>query len=412
MPQNQQKTKFPGVYTDKNGKFFIQTEFGIDRVTGKRVRKKSRADKHGNPFNSAAEAYKELTRLKYEYHQSQGYSNYRMKYRQFMEEHYIPYYRTTVEHSTFSVREKNLLQLCDRFGDTTLRSITLEQVQMFRTWLLTSQDEDGAGYSQGYASLIFGMFRKSLDYALQMGYVEKNISKQSNAIPKGKSNVPYWTKSEFEAVISQIYIEDVYEHLNFVMIWVYFMTGVRVNEGCALQWNDVDFDKQRLRVHHMLIVKNKKEWTRNSYSKTKDGRRMISLDKDTIDVLKKWREAQKKIGLGHENDFIFSYDGLPMLKSTISRIIKRYAKIAHVKPIQAKGLRHSHASLLINELNVSVLILSKRLGHSSPEITLKHYSHLWDGADEAITNEMVGIINVSFPSSSLVHFNGNQSISK
>lgn len=32
----------------------------------------------------------------------------------------------------------------------------------------------------------FGMFRKSLDYALQMGYVEKNISKQSNAIPKGK----------------------------------------------------------------------------------------------------------------------------------------------------------------------------------------------------------------------------------
>ena len=59
----------------------------------------------------------------------------------------------------------------------------------------------------------------------------------------------------------------------------------RQNEGCALQWNDVDFDKQRLRVHHMLIVKNKKEWTRNSYSKTKDGRRMISLDKDTIDAV-------------------------------------------------------------------------------------------------------------------------------
>lgn len=97
-----------------------------------------------------------------------------------------------------------------------------------------------------------------------------------------------------------------------------------------------------------------------------------------------------------------------MLKSTISRINKRYA---HVSPIQSKGLRHSHASLLINELNVSVLILSKRSGHSSPEITLKHYSHLWDGADEVITNEMLGIINVYFPSSSLVQFNGNQSIS-
>ena len=137
MPQNQQKTKFPGVYTDKDGRFFIQTEFGRDRVTGKRVRKKSRFDQHGNPFNSAAEANKELTRLKYEYQQSQGYSNYRMKYRQFMEEHYIPYYRTTVERSTFSVREKNLLQLSDRFGDTTLRSITLAQVQMFRCRIFT-----------------------------------------------------------------------------------------------------------------------------------------------------------------------------------------------------------------------------------------------------------------------------------
>ena len=100
-----------------------------------------------------------------------------------------------------------------------------------------------------------------------------------------------------------------------------------------------------------------------------------------------------------------------MMKFTISRIIKRYSNIPHVKPIQAKGLRHSHASLLINKLNVSVLILSKRLGHSSPEITLKHYSHLWDSTDEVITNEMVGIINVSFPSSSLVNFNGKQSIS-
>ena len=100
-----------------------------------------------------------------------------------------------------------------------------------------------------------------------------------------------------------------------------------------------------------------------------------------------------------------------MMKFTISRITKRYSNIPHVKPIQAKGLRHSHASLLINKLNVSVLILSKRLGHSSPEITLKHYSHLWDSTDEVITNEMVGIINVSFPSSSLVNFNGKQSIS-
>ncbi len=64
-----------------------------------------------------------------------------------------------------------------------------------------------------------------------------------NQFLKWKKNVAYWTKNEFEKVISKIYIEDFYEHMCFVKLWVYYMTGVRVNEWTALWWNDVDFEK-------------------------------------------------------------------------------------------------------------------------------------------------------------------------
>ncbi|GIN96957.1 hypothetical protein J6TS1_28270 [Siminovitchia terrae] len=67
--------------------------------------------------------------------------------------------------------------------------------------------------------------------------------------------------------------------------------------------------------------------------------------------LEEWKARQAKIGI---HDFVFSYDRMPMLKSTISRIIGRFAKLANVHRVQAKGLRHSHASYLINEFNVSV----------------------------------------------------------
>lgn len=174
------------------------------------------------------------------------------------------------------------MKIRDRFSDTTLRGISIEQVQTFRTWLLTDSSDGGAGYSQSYASLVFGLFRKSLDYALQMGYIDHNISKRSKAIPKGKSIIPYWTKAEFEAVISTIFLGDIYEHLCFVMLWTYFMTGILVNEGCALQWSDIDFNNARIRIHHMLVIKTKAEWTRNPYTKTEDGKRMISIDEDTI----------------------------------------------------------------------------------------------------------------------------------
>ncbi|WP_238907568.1 site-specific integrase [Clostridium sp. YIM B02506] len=410
--KTQQKTKYPGVYVDDKGNYFYQTEFGTDRITGKRIRKKSRTDLNGRHFTSAFEANKELTRLKREYHKVNSYANYKMSYEQFMNQVYIPYYKTEVEESTFYVKKRILENIRDRFSSIPLRSISIEHVQTFRTWLLTGSEDGGAGYSQAYASLVFGVFRKSLDKAVEMQYLEQNVSKKVKGIQKGKAIVPYWTKQEFEKVINTIYIEDFYEFLSFVIIWIYYMTGVRVNEGTALYWNNVDFVKKRLIVHHMLIIKNKTEWKRNSYTKTEDGKRIIALDDDTIKILKEWRVRQKEIGLGEEDSFVFSYDGSPMIKSTIGRIISRYSKFAGVKKIQAKGLRHSHASYLINEFNVSVLVLCQRMGHSSPEITLKHYAHMWSGADTEIAERITGNITIKTAESTKIKFNGNQSLKK
>lgn len=407
---SQQTTRYPGVYKDETGKFFYQTELGIDRVTGKRVRKKGRKDHLGTPFSSARAAHIELTRVKREYHKINCYANYQLTYRQFMETIYIPFYRSNVQENTFQSRESGLKKITERFKDQRLRDISLEDVQYFRTFLLLDTKAGGLGYTKSYAAMIFSMFRRSLDFAAKMGYLDYNISKKIDAIPRSKPSVSYWTKTEFQRVISTIYLGDTYEHLCFVMLWVYFMTGVRVNEGCALLWNDVDFEKGKLRVHHMLIIKNKRTWKRNPYGKTVNGRRVISLDSDTLEILKQWKEVQSGIGLGSEKDFIFSYDGFPMVKPTISNIIKRYAILAGVHPIQIKGLRHSHASYLINEFNVSVLILSKRMGHSSPDITLKHYSHMWTGADEAIVEDMAGNIIFDKSSQSHLNFNGNRAV--
>ncbi|HFZ6941660.1 TPA: tyrosine-type recombinase/integrase [Streptococcus agalactiae] len=406
------KTRYSGVFIDTKGKYFYETELGIDKISGKRIRKKSRKDSNGKPFSTAREAYLELTRIKREYHKAHAYANYNMNVKQFILDCYIPYYKSYVEESTYAVRIKNLEKIAERFENRTLRNLTIEDIQNYRIWLLSRKEENGSGYSQAYASLIFGMFRKSLDYAVEMGYLENNISKKAKAIPKGKAIVPYWTKVEFERVIAQICIDDFYEHLNFVMLWTYFTTGIRINEGMGLFWNDIDFAKKRMRVHHMLILKSRKNWQRNAYTKTSDGKRIISLDDDTIAILKHWKKRQKEIGLGNETDFVFTYDSFPMIKSTLARIIKRYSELAGVKRIQGKGLRHSNASYLINEFNVSVLILSKRLGHSSPEITLKHYSHLWSGADESIDEIMSGNISIHTAPKTKIQFNGNQNLKR
>lgn len=59
------KTKYTGVYSDANGKFFYQTELGVDKATGERIQCKSRKDQLGQPFATAYAAHKELIRVKH-----------------------------------------------------------------------------------------------------------------------------------------------------------------------------------------------------------------------------------------------------------------------------------------------------------------------------------------------------------
>lgn len=396
------KTKYTGVYVDAKGSFFYQVELGVDKATGKRLSKKGRKDQNGRRFKSAHAAYVELTRIKNEYLIQNGYSNYDMTYRQFMKDIYLPYYEAKVKHSTFLTRESALSIITNRFADSKMRDMTMDDAERFRLDLLNN-----FGFSQNYAALVYGMFRSSLTYAVKRNIIDSNTALLTDAIAKKKAIVPYWTKEDFEQVLTSFYLDDYYDHMSFVIVWLFFMTGLRVSEGLALQWSDVDLNKRKLRVHHNLEMHNQSDYTLNPYTKTDSGQRIITIDADTAEILAEWKKIQASNGV---KGFIMSYDDQPLYRSTVARIIKRHAKAAGVHEIEAKGLRHSHVSYLINEFNADILVVSKRLGHSSPEITLKHYAHLWNRNDEVIAEQLSGNITINTANAPTIHFNGNQAV--
>lgn len=394
------KTRYAGVYKDERGSFFYQCFLGRDPETGKKVTKKGRKASNGKPFKNAHEAYIELTRIRNEYLEENGKANYRMTYGIFLKKKFIPKYKADVEQNTFESRNSAFSIMYKRFGSKRLEDITAVDCDEFRTWLLTENN-----YSKGYAALVYIAFRQSMRYATRMGYIRKNVSLMTKAVPKSKAVVPYWTKSQFERVVSQCYLESYDQFLAFILIWTYFMTGIRVSEGLALQWDDIDFENSKLRIHHNLVMKNKHDYKIKPYTKTSNGMRTISLDATTLSYLSQWRTAQHS---RIKSQFIFSYDGLPLHRSSIRNIIARYAKMAGVPVIQAKGLRHSHVSYLINEFNADVLTVSRRLGHSSPDITLKYYAHLWNRNDDTLTDQMTNNISFKPATENRVGFQGNQ----
>ena len=107
---------------------------------------------------------------------------------------------------------------------------------------------------------------------------------------------------------------------------------------------------------------------------------MIELGYQTIETLKLWQEKQfKQILLAGENwqdnDLIFATDqGAPLRSKGIRYRFYKLLETAGLPKMRLHDLRHTAASLMLNS-GIPILVVSKRLGHSSVSVTLDTYAH-------------------------------------
>lgn len=107
-----------------------------------------------------------------------------------------------------------------------------------------------------------------------------------------------------------------------------------------------------------------------------------------MNILKKWRLEQRKwlltLGINtlSKNQLVFSnqkneYLQLSKPRKWLEVIIKQN----NLKRITIHGLRHTHASLLL-EAGANIKDVQERLGHSSIQITMDLYIHITDKRKE------------------------------
>lgn len=374
------KTSYTGVTKDdKTGKYMYYFKAGIDRATGKAYQERRRG------FRTAKEAHEARIKAIKKVHDMGGMAYSQMSFEQFIDEIYLPdfFARVTVNKrysQTFEFR-----QMKDFFGKKKPKDITIFDITRYKNFLLEKYSKNGARKKMGYLITVFNSIRN-------YGLVRDNLAQKVGNIPLEKIDIDYWTTEEFEKFINSLDRSDYFEHFIFTMIWLYFFTGMRVSEGLALYWEDIDLEKKKLNISHNLDFANKNNWERKNKLKTEKSKRVISLDDTTIEVLKDWKERQKE--LSEKFEFVLSYDLTPNDAHFVRDMLTKYSKRAGVRRIQAKALRHSHASLLINEYNVTPLLIQKRLGHTDIRTTLGIYSHLYPNADEEITGQLKNLINL------------------
>lgn len=359
-------------YTTKNGetRYLFQTYLGIDSLTGKERRTTRRGFK---TMKEAKQAERNLL-LDVEENglpsnQSDGFQDSTFEEVAHL---WLKSYKTTVKPSTFeNVRSKVEKMTEEHFKELKLKKITVAYcqrvvIELSKTYVLYNH----------YLSVINRIFK----YAVLMDILDSNpfdkVIKPKSRQTQRKGN--FLTKEELKEFLKLAQTTTLSYFFPLVHLMAY--TGLRQGEALALKWSDIDFENKKITVNKTAVRIKEKQTIQTP--KTKNSKRVISIDPATLSILKSWKKDQIKIYFkngkhfeGDENFIFTNQRGEWVHIHNFIRYFKRFIADHKLKPITPHGLRHTHASLLFSA-GVEPKNISDRLGHSTVQITLDLYTHI------------------------------------
>lgn len=274
------------------------------------------------------------------------------------------------------------------FKNTNLNKLTYDHIFEFREYLKTKPKKQNENETLSYNTInkVLILLKKIFDTGIRKSLIDKNPVENLRKLTIRKPNIKFWSIEEFTRFRELIRDDEISYDLFFVIA---FFTGMRMGEILALNWNDIN-----LLTNTFFVTKTVYFVSNTSYintTKTRSGTRNITINQKLAEMLKDWKEKQKKL-----KEFTKNTDELQIIQSTPititkNMIDKKFKQILErdkdLKKIRIHDLRHSHASLLINQ-GEDYLVVKERLGHASITTTIDTYSHLYPSKQKILANKL------------------------
>lgn len=256
--------------------------------------------------------------------------------------HYAKWYRLLIEpafgaYRVGAVKAVDIQRLYDRLADT---------------------------YAPATLQVVHRVVRGIFKTAKSDGLITDDPSADRRVPNSGRNLGTAWTTAESRRFLTNARagVDD---------IWVFMLvTGLRVGEVRALQWDAVDLRNRRVEVRRTMQTTEAGERIADT-TKTAASRRSVALGDIAIDVLR--RQVRRL-----DTPLVFpDEDGQPRPHRTLLHQLRRACEAAGVPEITPHGLRHAAATLMLHA-GVSPKVAAEQLGHSSIAITMDLYSHVSD----------------------------------
>ena len=296
-------------------------------------------------------------------------------------EDWLPSMRKQVRPTTFeNYRINTSAYILPGIGHVGLQALGVTTVNEFYADLLSGAPwRSGKALAEKSVRNVHGVLAKMLGDALDEGKVARNVARQAKPPKVTKKERAIWTKDEMNT-----FLDSVREDRLFALWRLACRSGMRRGELAGLRWADVDLDAGELSVKQHLVIVGTTATIQEP--KTKRSKRTIALDEATIEALKAHRRRQikERFAWGEawtDSGLVFVREGGEAIyPELLTQWFAAAAKAAGLPVIRFHDIRHSYATASL-ESGMPVMILSARLGHSSPALTLNVYSHALPATD-------------------------------
>lgn len=284
-------------------------------------------------------------------------------------------YSETVQESTYIKTSRNFKNhIYPTFGKRKIATITPLQMQ-----------EQANEWSRKlvYGRKLKGLMNNVFKYAIRHGYIESNPVDSVITSTRKKSDIKsdFYNKNELQKFWKLVAKTKDLEKITLFRLLAF--TGARKGEILALEWSD--WNDNTLDINKAITRGFSGEEIGNT--KTVSSNRLISLDKKTKSILKKWRKQNPN------TKYIFENDLKKPIPSTLPR--KWLIKIVEgsdLRPIKIHGFRHTHASLCF-DAGMTLKQVQHRLGHSDLKTTMNVYTHITKQAKDDIGERFASYID-------------------